>query len=59
VDIARERGFISLAPILEPPPEFLPNISLSAIAKIQGHVATVFKKEAESAFKLDSTSIAD
>jgi hypothetical protein len=59
VDIALERGFISLSKILEPPPDLLPNISPYALEKIQEHFDAVVKYEARGIFKPESMRVAD
>lgn len=59
VDIALERGFISLSKILEPPPDLLPNISPTEMEKIQGHFDAVVKYEARGIFKPETMRVAD
>jgi hypothetical protein len=59
VDIALERGFISLSKILEPPPDLLPNISPYALERIQEHFEAVVKYEARGIFKPECMRVAD
>lgn len=59
MDIAREKGFTELVPILEPPPDLLPHITPEALSKIQAHFQKVVLEEARGIFKLESMKVAD
>lgn len=59
VDIAQEKGFTELVPVLQPPPDLIPYISSQALSRIQTHFEDVVRKEAKSAFKPESMRVAD
>ncbi|KAG8838207.1 hypothetical protein FRC18_005705 [Serendipita sp. 400] len=59
VDIARARGFTNLIPLLEPPPDRLPNISDEQMEKIQTHLNEVVKEESRNLFKLETMTMID
>ncbi|KAG8866319.1 hypothetical protein FRC20_008821 [Serendipita sp. 405] len=59
VDIARARGFTNLIPLLEPPPDRLPNISDEQMEKIQTHLNEVVKEESRNLFKPETMTMID
>lgn len=59
VDIARERGFLSLVPLLKPSVDLLPHITDDDLEKIQAHFREIVIKESVGCFKPETMSIVD